>query len=509
MRRREVNGTNMAGSAHPSDEKLADLLYAELAAEDAERMMEHLDVCDECSRRVEEMEPAFAAYESYRSVVAAKMPPPEPWPDIWAEMRRLDAERQPVILPARRVRPVWMGAIAASLVLAALVLWPSGRQAEARADVLLGQARKSMPARSTRRRIRIQTANSSFIRPAVLRGEAIRQDDPFRARFEAAHYDYADPLSPVAYGDWRDHLRRRSVKVVEDRKQTTVDTSTTEGPLRDAALTIDTLDMSVIGAKFTFEDRQWVEITQIPDAAAEAIPAPQQARRAPQPDVAPEPKLETPSPNSELPQRELKVWAAIDVLNAGAGAPISVDVESDGRIVVTAYSLSESQQEELRVSLESIPGVAVRSANDAQQHSDISRAGDSIINLSESIVSRAHSLDRLAIRFPSQVEAGFSPPDRATLREMRMRRALALTRDVEELRRALSKDRPIAFADSGEDAAVSTEALVSAAAIVDRVVTSLYADTADATSTWAELSKQLSRLHKISQLYTRSLEVSQ
>ena len=89
-----------------------------------------------------------------------------------------------------------------------------------------------------------------------------------------------------------------------------------------------------------------------------------------------------------------------------------------------------------------------------------------------------------------------------------MRHAVQLTQDVERLRQELSKNRAIPLSSSAADDPVSTGALVNAATSVDRLVTSLYAGAADSVATWPQLAEQLSLLHRLSQLYLRSVEAS-
>lgn len=496
MRRRSITGsTKRTGADHPPAEALSALLHEGLVAEEAEQIIAHLDACPQCATALDQMNPALALYRRYRD--GAQAAALKPWTDIEAEMDRVDRELGRVVAFPRG-RPTYAraltGAVAASLIFAALMLWPAGHGAEARAEVLLAAARKAAPAANPGKRLRVRTTTASFIRPSVLRGETA-EGGAIRAKFESAHFDWEDPLNPAVYDAWRAHLKHRTVKVEEDREKAVIETSTTDGALVNASLTIGEADMSVEGARFIFADQDWVEITPLEETIGMAA--------APAPPALP-PAVKPKREEIPLPQRELRVWAAIDRLNAAAGAPISVEIESPEQIVVTTYGLTPERQDELRASLEAVPGVTLRSADSGTAATD-SHPPDSVIDLSESIASRAHRIDELVRRFPPEVEAALPTADRDTLMELRSKDTARLIFDIAALSRQLAKQHSI---NTGpvRDVALSTGELLKSAMEVDRLVTSLYAGTPDAVASWSELSAALVRLRELANLYERSLE---
>jgi len=472
---------------HPTTENLAALLYERLTADQAEPILKHLDECAECEGRLEQMEPAFGDYRQFRETAA---PVPVAWPDLAPRMRRLDSERRAQVIPIRSNRPAWIGMTAAAALVVVLLLWPAGKGSEARAEVLLAQARKAPRAGTAHKRLQVRTATRSFVRPAITKG-----DDPVRAEFEAAHYDWNDPLSASAYSDWKDRLNKPSVKVTEEKQRAVIDTVATQGLLIEGVLTIASADMSVMSAKFRFADEEWVEVTAVPDLIGEAsLPAPAIVRPAVQADNGHE---------IPLPVRELRVWSAIDGLNLASGTPISV--EADGsRIVVTAYSLNPAQDEELRASLARIPNVRLRTESLTQ---DVNDTRESAITMSEAILAGAHFLKKLDERFSDEVVSSFDVADRSDLATMRKKHAAQLKRDVEALRFELAKTHSIP--GSAANVSASSEALVASAEVVDRLVTSLYAGTAGSVAGWPQLIEEFSRLERISQTYVRSVESSQ
>src|SRR5579871_2542208 len=352
MRPTALNG-NHAADEHPSKEILVALLedpVAGLIADRPDALIEHLDACSICDEVVnDQMEPSLDLYRRYRAAVALRTPEPAPWRDLWMDMKRIDEERRTITLsstprPASaRNRVRWIGAIAASVVLGTLWLWPAGRGAEARAETILREAQRAASAHPlAQRRLHVKTPKASFIRPAVLHRAVDAEADAVRAQFEAAHYDWDDPLNPAAYSRWRDQLKNRSVAVAENGTEAVVDTSTSEGSLLEAALRIDA-GKAVIGGRFVFRDQQWVEITQIPDAPETGAP-PTPAIAAPSVAKSLVPAVTITPMDTSLPIRELHVWLAIDKLDAGAGTPISIDAEANDRILVTAYGAAAQRE---------------------------------------------------------------------------------------------------------------------------------------------------------------------
>jgi hypothetical protein len=527
---------SMPALEHPSEAKLAAVLNVAMPPDEVERILEHLDDCKRCEERLEELEPAIAEYRRFRARIAPQLPrPSRPWPDIQMDMERLDRQpsklrrisappqpvrvrRSRVTRPAQLMRAGWMSAIAAGVLICGLLLWPRG-DGLLRAETLLLKASNAASHSTVRARshLRVKTRTASFIRPAVLsNGVGADGLDAMKSRFQAAHYDWTDPLNPAAFTDWRNGLRSKVDKVARqgtgDAKEYTIDTSTPEGGLRDAALTIEAKDMLPVSGRFEFSDSEWVEIATIPEAV-EAPVAAAPSVSLPAPVTAP-PVVTRPALSEiELAERELEVRAAIDGLQASIGEPIGIEVES-GSVVVTIYNLAPQQEGQLRASLGGMEGVIIRSPDrgadsgpDAPPTSQAAQAAPfPAIDTSEAIVSRAHVLSQLAVRFPPEMEPRLSATGRGLLADMRARHAAAINRDIDTLSSQLSGTRPLSIPkeaparDPAGSSPASMAALTDAAASVHRLVTSVYAAGAgnvDAASAWPELASELSRLRRL------------
>jgi hypothetical protein len=476
-----------AQAEHPDEETLRAFLREGIRAQETEQILLHLDRCTACEQRLEELEPLFRLHRELR---IANLPKSPIWGDLSSAMDSIDRKRR-----TRVPRPAWMGTVAAGAAICAFLLWPTGRQAELRAETLLRQAERS--ASTEKNRLEVRSSAGSFIRPAVLKGKT--GTDAVGLRFAAAHYDWDDPLAPASYGKWRDRLKTKKITVVEKGGQARIETDTSESDLVAASLTIAENSMTVIAGRFEFADRQWVEITAIPDAVegTELMPMASVSPREPAP--APSGRFV-----QTLPERELHVWAALDRLGLSAGAPVSVVAGAGDRIQVIAYRLESDQERQLRASLSGVEGVTLElpPADDSGVPAS-SKAVDSAINASESILARAHFLDRLASRFPTLIEAALSQPDRKTLWEMRTRHIALMNQDIEALGNKLAKIARFSPL-SPSSATPSTQALLESATVVDRLVTGVFA-TVNSDPLWDRLREEFPRLRQMSLEYARSL----
>jgi hypothetical protein len=333
---------------------LRGFLEGNLGAEDIGRLVDHLDACRKCSERLESFEPALVEYQQFRALVAPRLPrPARPWAVLSRELERQTGGTAPVLLrgPFRAPwRPLLAAAFAAGLIVGALWMWP--RQKGQDVEQVLAAARQSGPAPGSR--LRVETASGVFVRPAILIGTGVRAggSDSLRTRFVAARYDWDNPLSAGSYARWRDSLARRSDYLTATDGGTTIHTATEDSTLREAELTLAGGDLTPLAGRFEFEDEQWVAISVLPESTDGAVSAP----AAPQPAAPVLPQ----APEPPLVERELRVRLAIDRLSAEAGLPVTVEVQADGRIVVTPYGLAPDLGRQLQASLAGIPNVTLR-----------------------------------------------------------------------------------------------------------------------------------------------------
>jgi hypothetical protein len=303
---------HMFAIEHLSDKTLSSLWSEDLPAAATESILAHLESCVECGQRLEAMDSSIEQYRHFVRFVDSYLPaPPRVWADIRSEMERVDRSVRPVTMqPAKthQGRPVWIGAIAAAILLAFLV-WRAVAQWHAR-DILT-RARSADRAHSRKRsQLRVVTRQASFERPALLAGDAAG-NHLLRAQFQTARYDWNEPLSAAAFRGWRDQLRQKTDRLSESREpaQYRLETTTAENVVRNASIVFEGPELTPVSLRLVFDGGGWVEITALPEAPATVLALRDHA--PPKTPVIAQPRLT----DRQLAGRELDVRLAIDALS--------------------------------------------------------------------------------------------------------------------------------------------------------------------------------------------------
>jgi hypothetical protein len=489
---------------HLTEHQLTSVFEDALPAEQEERILLHLAGCEACVRRTE---PAMEQYRAWRRDAAKMVPRPHyPWRDIQTEMDRADA-----ILPlltrsasAHKPRRAWTGLVATAVLGGVLLLWPRP-DAHLRAETLLPRIEASFshgPSRA-HQGLHIRTSTATFIRPALL-GATDRSDRHWRERFREAHYDWDDPMSPRAFSAWRNSVKHKSDRVLVSPatstapKQFTIQTTAQENILEDASLTVDAASLLPVRARFVFAGDDWIEISVIPSLPPESETAGLPGRTLPKP-MGDSPAKET----DRHVSAELAVWLIADRLSDPTGEPIRLDIRGGHRISVTSYSLSAGQLQQLSAGLQGIPSVDLHPSQIAPEALP---EREPLINLSETIFSRAHLLADLAEHFPEAAEMELSLPARTELWQLRSRHAAQLEREIQSLQARLQKPELEPPNDGSAEVPVDASLiarLVREAGKVNRLVTTTSAGRAPSPE--ARLADEIARLKELAAEYATSV----
>lgn len=498
-------------ATHPTSDQLASFFDPTLGPEVLEALAAHIDGCPECEIRLEQIEPTLSQYRlCLDDMHACIKRPSRKDAELWAEMERLEANR--ALRRSARWRFAWAGGLVAVLVAGVVLLFPAGRGSELRAEALLARAATVAAQSGSNYRLRVRTRTASFVRPAVRHSETA-EETAVGERFVVAHYDWRDPLNPRSYSNWRNRLKRKTSKVSASRDERTgqldqrIETRTQDGVLLDASLVLDA-NLAPVGASFQFADREWVEITAIPEVAPSPSPVVRQA-----PAEHREVNESAPSRSSfatrDLLERDLDVRLTIDALHASASEPIEVTPGPAGEINVIAYGLAPQRLKQLQASLEKIDGVKLRATDETTPIADQS---DGLPRASQDVSFEAHYLAELANRFDSVVTM-LSAVNRAKLLALQTSHAAQLMSDLQTLRQELEQEH-FDFADSSpaDPAPAETRALADGAAVVDRLITELYSGAAidgDPAALRRDLAVDFARLERLADEYSRRLEQAQ
>jgi hypothetical protein len=490
---------------HPEEAALLRLVDGELPPADAQALEEHVAGCPECRSEVEALRATAAECMVYRAQVLDTMlpPPPEPWPDLAPQFARIDRSLgspagvslvQSTATAWWRMRPALRWALAAALVLAVVGVYEFRETPSVEAASLLQKAEIAAAKRpsTVQRRVLIRTRNLQMTRVVGARFRLPKEPaaPALQALFEKAHWDWNDPLSAQAFADWRNPLKSKVDWVDTTADAYQIRTTTPDGELAAASLTLRAADLEPIEARLEFRDQDWVELTEAAEAPEDggSVAAPAPAPRSATGHAAPfGPPATVPSGETVSVSDVLPVLAELHKIGADLGEQVDVN-PIGGKLVVTGVGIPAARQQQIQAQLEKFPNVTVQFAEPgapppvaaqppntavapptdnsgggiaAQVERQLGgkpqfeRFSSQMLDWNDSAMARAYALRRLAERFPASVEASFSPEDRHILRQMARENAAALAGLAARMNRTLN---PVLVALGGQTAAPSPPA---------------------------------------------------
>jgi hypothetical protein len=473
---------------HPEDGLLLRYIDGELPARKVRQVTHHLEACWQCRSEVEGLQGTVASCVRYRKQVLETHlpPPPNPWPDLYREFARIDASlrEEPWLTRLKRSLgspPVrqWGVAVAVALVVALGVFQQLRETPSVQAAALLKRAVSAADRRpGVPRTIRFQTRSRQTTRVIGSRRAASVMDAStaaLQARFQAAHYDWDDPLSAKAYQAWWNVQpgRQDDVTTIADPQSPAgscyrIRTVTPEGSLASASLTLRTTDLRPVEGRLEFRDREWVEFTEITDATTRDDGRPVATNvEPPIGGAVPSRLARTPGSTASISD-ELQVLAALHEIGADLGDPVEVTLSGE-RVVVNGVGIPAQRQKQIHDALDAIPhveiqftepaaaplpaapavpdagsggskpaGIQARVEQQVGGRAEFERFSAQVLDRNEMMMSHAYALRALAQRFPADQEAGLSPQDRQVLRDMARDDAGELSKQASGLERALN-----------------------------------------------------------------------
>lgn len=471
------------GMQHPSDEQLLHFADGEMTASESEDIRGHLKACWECRNELEEIEQTIGECVRYRKIIldTCLPSPPEPWFDIYPRLVRIDESQRRHRLMSWLLVPLahiwryprrWVPALA-TIVLITIVVQQFRQAPSVQAAELLRKAvaaAESQP--RTPRRIGIRTSTQHLTRvvggPGKLANTNSGADSwaGLESLFRAAHYSWEDPLSARSYAEWRDQLSDKRDEVTLEPDHYQLRTTAGSGEITEATLRLSSADLHAVEETLQFRNREWVEISELPD-----VPAPSPDVLSGAADAAPALPVHVSGSDQTVevpvlaatPGDELSVLAALHRLGADLGDPVEV-TRSGGEVLVTGTGIAFERQQQIREELRSIPRVTVRLSSESAESpvleerspSRISvtpgsgpmqtemekqiggRAAfelfaDRVFDMTDAFMSRAHALRRLAQRFPPEIEAQMTSQQRQLLGQLRREHAEALLENVNDV----------------------------------------------------------------------------
>jgi hypothetical protein len=463
---------------HPEDGLLLRYLDGELPGRKARQVRAHLEACWQCRAQVEELEAAIGECVRYRrDVLAPGLPPaPEPWRSL--DFERVDAELATQSLwlrmarflsPLRSGGPRWALSGAAVLALCFVLVQQLRETPKVEAAALLQRAvlaSQSRPAAVKRLRITTRTGQMTRVLGASYKPPA--RETEIARLFDAAHYDWSDPLSAKSYSAWREGLPRFQDAIASQQNSYDIKTTTEDSELVSATLKLRNSDLEPLEGRFEFRNRDWVEMTELVDQ--QTNPASQVAGTTGgtlrQPVVPPGP-LAVPVKTTELStySEELQVVSALHQLGADLGDPIEISREG-GQVLVSGTGIPPQRQQQIHGLLDRLPHVAVRfddpefpagampvpsepATRDAAGpekstyaarieerlggRPQFERFSASVLDWTDSAMTRAYALRRLAQQFSAAAENEMTAEDRQTLHNLGREHLAAFSKDAQRV----------------------------------------------------------------------------
>ncbi len=371
------------GAAHPPLSLLLLHLEGELDSEHSKTVAAHVTHCWECRTSCEHLSQGIFQYMEFET--ARPLPPPPSDREDF-HRRLLQVARE---APAARDRPNFIFraylemlsvfrlrwrivASAAVVTLASVVLITTSSRNIAAGEVLdhAVSASKALtmraPGRVIYEKILVRRGNVSFER-TISRGVGVQETPPAAVNpdaeqiMSAAGIDWADPLSPSDFSEWRSSLHSKSDRVSQSDAEITVATSTLDaGPVRDASLTVQRNDWRPIRKHVEFRDGAPLDITEVAFEIRN-VPAavPTETTRL-NPATGPalsgisESKASPPPSDEQLEEAELRLREVFHSVRADIQDSPVIRREGD-RILFRIYTDSPAHKEEVLRAVAGIP----------------------------------------------------------------------------------------------------------------------------------------------------------
>jgi hypothetical protein len=402
----EDSGHDRKEDFHISDETLLSMVDGELSPAEASETQAHLEACWTCRTRQDLIRQAITDAGEYRkralkpylplsvngrSMFIARLEQraiefghPSLWVRLVNALRRMNIQSsRPAIISATLLVALFL-----------LLIFRVQRVSTVYADELLqkaqtAQANVLLPAAKSvvYQKLRIRMGNRSVVRsiyrdpqgkrqadqwekPAGLQGNSVPAlrvstppDDPFKHEvqevFQLARLDWENPLSAEAFSAWRKRLSDREDRVEsKDTGTLVLTTSTTDGPVREASLSVRSSDFHPVAEALETEKGLQVEIDEISFAVLnlDAInPALFEPSLPVEPPPSVTPRLAPPVSEAELAESELQTRAVLHRLGADLGEQVEVGRGPKDTITLSAVVSSEERKQSLLSTVHEIP----------------------------------------------------------------------------------------------------------------------------------------------------------
>jgi hypothetical protein len=480
----ELKPVLFAGGGHPDETQLLLVLERELPAEDVARVEQHLGNCWNCRARYDEMQRGILAFVEYREkrYLPFLPTPPDDTSSFRQQLRNQIGENAPVPLLARIWRNLisfvelprqvrWASAVAATTAGVVFWVYVIANPGLVSASELLNRAAMAQnPAAAkgtgVRRRIvhqkmQIRSGNRTVVRdfewtagtPGAEAGWAIQPD----------LLTWKAPMTAEGFAGWRGSLRDKIDTVKRTGDRLTLDTTTSQQPLREAWIVVRAADFHPLEQHLRFANDQQLDFTELAfqiDDDPQPLPQSQPESRPPSAlPQAPLPASVPAAPPADLDETELQLRYALYMHQWDLGEDLVIRRDA-GQVVLSGIVSSAERKDEMGAALSAVPNVRFSVDLPAAQASALVRTVptqgaeplldgslnkafasreerlafvDRSLSDSDTALSHAWALRRLAERYDDATERLLKPESDQKLSEMLRAHLRELSRANDQL----------------------------------------------------------------------------
>jgi hypothetical protein len=461
----------MGLEGHPDENQLLLALEGELTPEDSATIDRHLGSCWECRARSHELQRGILAFVEYREkrYLPSLAPPPHDFRDFPRQLRISAGDRQghatlvriwrrllALLLPPSQLR--WAAAIATIMVI--VLIWTqilnpppiSATELLTRAaafqnpDPPQGGGR---PVRTARQKLRISDGRNRI----VLREFQWTIGD----RIESVRWSqdtdlsmWKSPLTAEGFASWRESGSTKKDNVTRSGELWTLDTNAMEGAIKKASLVVRAKDFHPVAQHILFADNQRLDFEEL---SFEIVPQITSLHELESHQIAQNAAPKAAPVRPEIPVNLSETELAVRYLMFSNKWDLDEDLQfsrSGSEVVVTGTASSSDRYESIRAALGQLPNVrtaltapraGVTPSTAIPSRGQTTSAGpvpllrdvlersfpvseerrvfiDRVLSASDTALSHAWVLKRLAERYNEEEESLLSSESRAKVTEM-------------------------------------------------------------------------------------------
>lgn len=467
----EAQLVSFPADGHPDENQILLALERELPVEEAARVDQHLGTCWRCRARSEEMQRGILAFVEYheKRYIPSLSTPPQDYSGFAARLRSVAGESQQTSLLAKLWRWIsapfvlplqfrWASVVAAVMALVLFwveVLHPpvvSANEFLTRAVAAQNATpprQKGKPVRVARQKVQIRSEQQTVVREFEwVVGSPIPQSGWNR---RAGPLQWDAPLTAEGFAGWRSSLKEKRDKVTQSGNRLTLETVTSDTSIRAASIVVQADTFHPVEQHLRFADDRQLHLVEIafeisePPQTTQPRPAVEMAQVPASKPGQPEPRQQVNLDEAELQLRYTLFTHQWDldedlVINRGlervilSGVVSSLQREQEMRAALRGFSnvqLSIRAPENVpeRSSSRNAPGSAGQTGSSAPLLKEELDAAfpareerqafiDRCLVSSDSELSHAWALKRLADRYDESAEQRLNQGSQAKLREM-------------------------------------------------------------------------------------------